>query len=509
MPLRGRYIVDVCKIDRIIIHRPSPSDQHQSQYLVCWKSNDDAYPPLSWHGLNELNGALHIVQQYIQDHKQQTRYLTPSLDSLAGSKRKRSGNQLLTPESGLSPGSGASPSSAVDNGKKDYPKDDCFNCFLQRKEGRLVAIPCTTDSALNVRKVPTVEMKAQAVATDLKDAEHAIRRRYVARLESLQPPVRFQNNVDRETPSLAFNFIDDYVLREGVTKQDLLLGCQQCKPNMGANRGCEYTKKCDCLEFAAPDMDKLDDEQRAIYQRQIANGEIPSTAGLPKRFPYLNTGARAGCLVDFYLSERHVIYECNDACKCGPNCKNRNVQHGRRVKLEVFKTSNGRGFGLRCLQTLKRGQFIDTYLGEVITDAEADRREAQSGAGKASYLFGLDKFEGDRLGDGEEIKAEDTYVVDGQFMGGPTRFINHSCEPNVQMHTVSYNKFDYFVYDLAFFATEDIPAGEELCFDYMDADDIPKETNGDTQMAEGETQDGKIRVECRCGAERCRRYLWM
>ncbi|PSK55310.1 hypothetical protein B9Z65_2699 [Elsinoe australis] len=348
-------------------------------------------------------------------------------------------------------------------------------------------------SSLDVRSLPTEEMKQQALVTDLKDAEHAIRNRYVSRLHLLHPPVSFRNDVDRETPSLAFKFITDYILRDGVTKRDdLILGCEQCKPNMGANRGCGYTKKCDCLEFAAPDLDKLDEDQRREYQEQIDAGENPSTLGLPKRFPYYNTGSRAGCLMDFYLSQRHVIYECNDNCRCGPKCKNRNVQHGRQVKLEIFKTNNNRGFGLRCLEPLKRGQFIDTYLGEIITDDEADRREATSSHDKASYLFSLDKFKGDSLDGVNRISTEDCYVVDGQFMGGPTRFMNHCCQPNVQIHSVSYNKYDYFVYDLAFFACDDIAKGEELTFDYMDADDSVPEQGG---MDGVEREDGKTRVE--------------
>ncbi|KAG8626753.1 hypothetical protein KVT40_005698 [Elsinoe batatas] len=513
MPPRSRYTVEQSQIDRIVTHRPCPDDQKRSEYLICWKSQDDAYPPLSWHGLEELGGVLHLVQQHVEQHKasERTRNLTPSLDSLAGSKRKRFVNQLLTPETGLSPGPDADHINGSAHRKKSLGKNDprVFNCFLRRKEGLLVAVPATTKPALDVRKLPTLEMREQVTVTDLKDAEHAIRRRYVSRLQLLQPPVRFENIVDRETPSLSFNFIDDYVFREGVAKQGLVMGCQQCRPNMGANRGCEYTKKCDCLEFAAPDLDKLSEEQQAEYKRQIDNNEIPTTAGLAKRFPYFNAGGRAGCLVDFYLLQRHVIYECNAACKCGPICKNRNVQHGRRVELEVFKTSNGRGFGLRCRQPLQRGQFIDTYLGEVITDAEADKREAQSGKGKASYLFALDKFTGDKIGPGEEITQEKTFVVDGQFMGGPTRFINHCCQPNVQIHTVSYNKYDYFVYDLAFFACDDIPAGQELTFDYMDGGDAALAKDGDMSMTDRAMDDGKSKVECKCGAKKCRGYLWM
>ncbi|KAK5044383.1 hypothetical protein LTR16_011545, partial [Cryomyces antarcticus] len=146
-------------------------------------------------------------------------------------------------------------------------------------------------------------------------------------------------------------------------------------------------------------------------------------------------------------------------------CKNRNVQHGRKVELQISKTRN-RGWGLRCTQNLREGDFIDTYRGEIITDAEAIRREQEAGLGKPSYLYVLDKF-----GVDNGVAQEDLYVIDGEYLGGPTRFINHSCEPNCRQYTVSYNKYDFRIYEIALFAYRDIPAYEELLFDYMDRDD--------------------------------------
>ena len=89
-------------------------------------------------------------------------------------------------------------------------------------------------------------------------------------------------------------------------------------------------------------------------------------------------------------------------------------------------------------------------------------------------------------------------------MGGPTRFINHSCDPNCRLFSVSYNKNDYMVYDLAFFALYDIRAGEELTFDYLDPDD-----GGEAGQASMEgVEDGKDAPDCHCGAKNCRGKLW-
>lgn len=237
--------------------------------------------------------------------------------------------------------------------------------------------------------------------------------------------------------------------------------------------------------------------EKREYAQIMAKGG--STIGLPKKFPYYAEGTkvrREGTLVPFYANSRHPIYECNDKCGCGPGCRNKNVQFGRKVELEVFKTGTGRGWGLRCREQLYQGQFIDTYRGEIITDAEANEREeaASSAKMKASYLYSLDKFK-----ESEGLADEDIYVVDGEFMGGPTKFMNHSCEPNCRQYTVSYNKHDCRVYDIAFFASRDIAPGEELLFDYLD-----KDVNDEDDVEE----PGNDAIPCLCGAAKCRKWLW-
>jgi histone-lysine N-methyltransferase SUV39H len=312
-------------------------------------------------------------------------------------------------------------------------------------------------------------------------------------------PIHLYNVVDSSTPSLQFKYIPEYVLREGVHRasSEAQVGCQQCSPHMGRDIGCEYTKKCDCLEYAAIDESRITDpEMIAQYEDYKLNGGDPM--GFPKKFPYFAEGTkiqRTGALVPFYLNSRRPIYECNDKCKCGQYCRNKNVQFGRTVEVEIFKTPTGRGWGLRCKKDLHEGEFIDTYRGEVITDAEATRREEASlSKAKASYLYSLDKF-----ADTENLNVEEIYVVDGEFMGGPTKFMNHCCEPNCRQYTVSYNKHDCKVYDIAFFACRFIPAGEELTFDYLDKDE------SESQELE---EPGKGAIPCLCGAKNCRKWLW-
>lgn len=105
-------------------------------------------------------------------------------------------------------------------------------------------------------------------------------------------------------------------------------------------------------------------------------------------------------------------------------------------------------------------------------------------------------------------------------MGGPTRFMNHSCEPNCRQFAVAYNNGDPKVYDLAFFAIHDIPAYTELTFDYLDAedeeagddkdDDDDDDDDGGPRLSQDSTHSasGKQRQPCLCGADNCRRWLW-
>lgn len=118
-------------------------------------------------------------------------------------------------------------------------------------------------------------------------------------------------------------------------------------------------------------------------------------------------------------------------------------------------------------------------------------------------MFWLDKFAGNE-DDPAGLHKSDCFVADGEKMGGPTRFINHSCDPNCRLFTVSYNRFDRRIYDLAFFALENIPAGTELTFDYMD----PEEGEAG-QAANEDMEEGGVAVDCLCGASNCRGKLWM
>lgn len=63
-------------------------------------------------------------------------------------------------------------------------------------------------------------------------------------------------------------------------------------------------------------------------------------------------------------SSRVARHSCKDR-------KNRVVTIGVDLPLEVFKTANGRGWGVRCSSHIPIGGFVCDYVGKLMTDTEA------------------------------------------------------------------------------------------------------------------------------------------
>ncbi|XP_077362134.1 histone-lysine N-methyltransferase EHMT2 isoform X2 [Festucalex cinctus] len=174
-------------------------------------------------------------------------------------------------------------------------------------------------------------------------------------------------------------------------------------------------------------------------------------------------------LQEFNKIEPPLIFECNMACSCHRTCKNRVVQAGIKVRLQLYRTAK-MGWGVRALQDIPQGSFICEYVGELISDAEADVREDDS------YLFDLDNKDGE------------VYCIDARYYGNISRFINHLCDPNLIPVRVFMLHQDLRFPRIAFFSSRDILSGQELGFDYGDR-----------------FWDIKSKYfTCQCGSEKCK-----
>ncbi|KAK1801299.1 hypothetical protein P4O66_022982, partial [Electrophorus voltai] len=89
----------------------------------------------------------------------------------------------------------------------------------------------------------------------------------------------------------------------------------------------------------------------------------------------------------------------------------------------------------------------------IITSEKAEKRGETYGKQGATYLFDLDYL-------------DDVYTVDAAHYGNISHFVNHSCDPNLQVYNVFIDNLDERLPRIAFFATQLIKAGEELTFDY-------------------------------------------
>ncbi|XP_054140261.1 histone-lysine N-methyltransferase EHMT1-like isoform X1 [Melozone crissalis] len=148
-------------------------------------------------------------------------------------------------------------------------------------------------------------------------------------------------------------------------------------------------------------------------------------------------------LPEFNMAEPPLIFECNHACSCWRTCRNRVVQNGLRTRLQLYRTQK-MGWGVRTMQDIPLGTFVCEYVGELISDSEADVREEDS------YLFDLDNKDGE------------VYCIDARFYGNISRFINHLCEPNLIPVRVFMSHQDLRFPRIAFFSTRHIEAGEEI-----------------------------------------------
>lgn len=280
---------------------------------------------------------------------------------------------------------------------------------------------------------------------------------YINGVEFPSPPIRVCNDVDLDTIDSSFNYIQHNILSDAVPRPETdLFGCNCCQEPKGETTqsvdGCTASSRC-CARLAGE-----------LYAYDRSNRRLR-------------------------LPQGSAIYECNTRCSCDASCPNRLVQHGRKHPLELFKTNDGRGWGVRTPQALRKGDFVCEYIGEIITSDEANERGKIYDDRGRTYLFDLDY----------NTAAESEYTIDAATYGNVSHFINHSCDPNLAVFPCWIEHLNMALPHLVFFTLRPIKAGEELSFDYIRADneDVPYEN---LSMA--------ARVECRCGATNCRKVLF-
>ncbi|KAM3595422.1 uncharacterized protein V6R79_023281 [Siganus canaliculatus] len=168
---------------------------------------------------------------------------------------------------------------------------------------------------------------------------------------------------------------------------------------------------------------------------------------------------------------RMLQYECHpQVCPSGERCCNQDFTKRLYPETKIIKTP-GKGWGLISLRDIKKGEFVNEYIGELIDEEECRARikYAQENNITDFYMLTIDK---DR-------------IIDAGPKGNYSRFMNHSCQPNCETQKWTVNGDTR----VGLFAICDVPVGTELTFNY----------NLDCL--------GNEKLVCRCGAPNCSGFL--
>ncbi|NXK21917.1 NSD1 protein, partial [Arenaria interpres] len=177
------------------------------------------------------------------------------------------------------------------------------------------------------------------------------------------------------------------------------------------------------------------------------------------------------CGLDSECINRMLLYECHPmVCPAGERCQNQCFSKRQYPEVQIFRTL-ARGWGLQAKTDIRKGEFVNEYVGELIDEEEcrARIRYAQEHDITNFYMLTLDK---DR-------------IIDAGPKGNYARFMNHCCQPNCETQKWCVNGDTR----VGLFAIVNIKAGTELTFNY----NLECLGNGKTV--------------CKCGAPNCSGFL--
>jgi len=89
----------------------------------------------------------------------------------------------------------------------------------------------------------------------------------------------------------------------------------------------------------------LECERKECHCLQDMDFRVENPGPRTRVYAYMSKDGSKECLRPDILETRDPIYECHEKCKCSKNCNNRVVERGRKVPLDIFRTSDGRGWG--------------------------------------------------------------------------------------------------------------------------------------------------------------------
>ncbi|TKR82959.1 hypothetical protein L596_016626 [Steinernema carpocapsae] len=141
---------------------------------------------------------------------------------------------------------------------------------------------------------------------------------------------------------------------------------------------------------------------------------------------------------------------CGPACICPDLCSQRYLVEGRTLPLILFRVLQ-RGWGLFAVEPIPKYVFVVEFVGQVKLVEEMKPESDWS------YTIPLNKGK---------------MVVDAKDYGNEARFVNHSCDPNLEVRPVYLDVAKVArksFHRIVFFSKRRIESGEELTLDYTKA----------------------------------------
>ena len=187
--------------------------------------------------------------------------------------------------------------------------------------------------------------------------------------------------------------------------------------------------------------------------------------------------------------------------------------------------------GVKTLDPIAEGSYVMEYLGELIDEKEARRREKlylSTEPRVEHYLYdilGSSPRTAEAGADaaasaGTKKKTPLLGTIDSTFYGNVSRMVNHSCGGANLVCRVEYGRKSRLPC-LLMYAARDIDAGEELLIDYKpqlstgeDEVSIRAGNGGAIGGAAGTAigdrlPSGHTLIKCLCGSRNCRGFLWI
>ncbi|KAH9817798.1 hypothetical protein DFH28DRAFT_1080933 [Melampsora americana] len=170
--------------------------------------------------------------------------------------------------------------------------------------------------------------------------------------------------------------------------------------------------------------------------------------------------------------------------------------------LKVFYTGEQRGWGLKTEIRLKAGIFLIDYRGEIISRECCYKRVVNDYRGMTSFYF---------------LDYDGSDVIDAGKKGNCSRFINHSCEPNLRVERFKLSGLEE--YQIGLFTLRDIEIDEELSYNYgwQNFSDIAPTSNIRTSRKELDaaneddeemtTATAPTIQRCHCRSKVCKGFL--